>query len=247
MIFDKTPVKSILVTLASIAISYSSVNAATIQEYFYEPNKTYPVNTAMGVVTQIELDPRESIKDFGSGLSGGWDLARRENVFYIKPKVNAIDTNLIVRTQAHQYIFELKVLKGNWENLTDAKELGVNYQVKFRYPDYANFSDKASSLAGYSLRYDPTKNYNTNYDVAADKKSEWLIPLKVYDDGKFTYIYLNKGKFSGDFPTVYGRKSENGAEFVLNSNVESNIIIVHGTYPILVLRHGNDVVGLRRN
>ena len=103
------------------------------------------------------------------------------------------------------------------------------------------------SLAGYSLKFDPSRYYHTAYDVAVDKKSQWLMPLKVYDDGRFTYIHLNKGKFTGDFPTIYGRKDENSEEFILNSNVEGNIIIVHGTYPILVLRHGNDVVGLRRN
>lgn len=225
----------------------SRLYAETIQEYFFEPNKTYPVQTAMGVVTQIELDPRENIKDFGSGLTDGWDLARRENVFYLKPKANAVDTNLIVRTQAHQYIFELKVLKNDWKNLSDATKQGVNYQIKFRYPDYTDFSLRTSTLAGYSLRYDPSRDYHTKYDVAVGNKSEWLIPLKVYDDGKFTYVYLNKGKFTGDFPTIYGRKTESGPEFVLNSNVENNVIIVHGTYPILVLRHGNDVVGLRRN
>jgi type IV secretion system protein VirB9 len=29
--------------------------------------------------------------------------------------------------------------------------------------------------------------------------------------------------------------------------VEGNTIVVHGTYNYLVIRHGNDVVGLRRN
>ena len=82
---------------------------------------------------------------------------------------------------------------------------------------------------------------------AANPESEWLIPIKIYDDGKFTYIYLNKNEFSGNFPTVYGRKSERDTEFVLNSNVENDLIVVHGIYPILVLRHGNHVVGLRRN
>ena len=132
-------------------------------------------------------------------------------------------------------------------NLTEASDKGVNYQVKFRYPDSTDFSLRASTLAGYSLKYDSSKIYNTNYDVAANEKSRWLVPLKVYDDGRFTYVHLNKGKFTGDFPAVYGRKSEKGAEFVLNSNVEGNVVIVHGTYPFLVLRHGNDVVGLKRN
>lgn len=154
---------------------------------------------------------------------------------------------MIVRTQAHQYIFELKVVSANWKTLSDVKTKGVNYKIKFRYPSYTDFNLPAASQSGYSLRYDPSKTYHTNYDVSVGKGSEWLVPLKAYDDEKFTYIYLNKGKFSGDFPTVYGRKSERGEEFVLNSNVEDNIIIVHGTYPILVLRHGKNVVGLRRN
>ena len=174
-------------------------------------------------------------------------MVRRENVFYLRPKADAVDTNLIVRTQAHQYIFELKVMKNVVGNLAEASDKGVNYQVKFRYPDSTDFSLRASTLAGYSLKYDSSKIYNTNYDVAANEKSRWLVPLKVYDDGRFTYVHLNKGKFTGDFPAVYGRKSEKGAEFVLNSNVEGNVVIVHGTYPFLVLRHGNDVVGLKRN
>ena len=224
-----------------------SVYAAAIQEYTFQENTTYPVHTAQGVVTQIELDSREKVKDFGAGLSGGWDLVRRENVFYLRPKSDAVDTNLIVRTQAHQYIFELKVMKNVVGNLAEASDKGVNYQVKFRYPDSTDFSLRASTLAGYSLKYDSSKTYNTNYDVAVNEKSRWLVPLKVYDDGRFTYVHLNKGKFTGDFPAVYGRKSEKGAEFVLNSNVEGNVVIVHGTYPFLVLRHGNDVVGLKRN
>ena len=230
-----------------ILFAFQTVSAATIEEYYFEPDMTYPVHTALGIVTQIELSPKEIIKDFGSGLSNGWDLVRRENVFYLKPKATAVDTNLIVRTQAHQYIFELKVVSDNWKNLADAKTQGVNYQIKFRYQNYTDFSLRPAATEGYSLRYDPLKVYHTNYDVAAGSGSQWLVPLKAYDDEKFTYIHLSKGKFTGDFPTVYGRKSENGDEFVLNSNVEGNIVIVHGTYPFLVLRHGQDVVGLRRN
>ncbi|KIC06186.1 type IV secretion system protein VirB9 [Neisseria sp. HMSC071C03] len=237
----------LVLTMISTYIMHSQSYATTIQEYLFEENKTYPVFTTLGLVTQIELDPREVVKDFGSGLSSSWDLARRENVFYLRPKTEAADTNLIVRTQAHQYIFELKVIKGNWKKLSEAKEKGVNYQIKFKYPDSIDFGLKSKSLAGYSLRFDPSRNYHTSYDVAANKKSQWLIPLKVYDDGRFTYVYLNKGKFTGDFPTIYGRKSEDSQEFVLNNNVEGNIIIVHGIYPILVLRHGDNVVGLRRN
>jgi len=34
---------------------------------------------------------------------------------------------------------------------------------------------------------------------------------------------------------------------LVNTTVEGNTIVVHGTYAYLVIRHGNNVVGLRRN
>lgn len=222
-------------------------DGAAIQEYFFEPDISYPVHTALGVVTQIELSPREKVKDFSTGLSNGWQLVRRENVFYLKPKDFGVDTNFIVRTEAHQYIFELKVIRENWKKLSDIKAKGVHYRVKFKYPESTDFNVRPASPSGYSIRYDAARSYHSDYDAAAAPDSQWLVPDKVYDDGKFTYIHLNKNTFSGRFPSVYGRKEEDGEEFVLNSNVENHLLIVHGIYPVLVLRHGNNVVGLRRN
>ena len=87
--------RKIFLATAASCLLQGSVYAAAIQEYTFQENTTYPVHTAQGVVTQIELDSREKVKDFGAGLSGGWDLVRRENVFYLRPKADAVDTNLI--------------------------------------------------------------------------------------------------------------------------------------------------------
>ena len=51
-----------LATAASCLLQ-GSVYAAAIQEYTFQENTTYPVHTAQGVVTQIELDSREKVKD----------------------------------------------------------------------------------------------------------------------------------------------------------------------------------------
>ena len=102
-----------------------------VQEFVFEPNKIYPVNTSLGVVTQIELSPREIIKDYSSGLSSGWDVVRRDNVFYLKPKNQGVDTNFIVRTQSHQYIFELKVINPNWKKLSEIKSKGSIIKLNF--------------------------------------------------------------------------------------------------------------------
>ena len=52
---------------------------------------------------------------------------------------------------------------------------------------------------------------------------------------------------TGNFPAVFGRDREGGEDFVVNTTVEGNTVVVHGTYPYLTVRHGKDVVGLRRS
>lgn len=49
--------KEKFVILGVISFCMQSVFAAPIEEYFFEPDATYPVHTALGIVTQIELSP----------------------------------------------------------------------------------------------------------------------------------------------------------------------------------------------
>jgi type IV secretion system protein VirB9 len=52
---------------------------------------------------------------------------------------------------------------------------------------------------------------------------------------------------TGSFPAVFGSETDGGDEFIVNTTVQGNTIVVHGTYRYLVIRHGKNVVGLRRN
>src|SRR3546814_4643501 len=97
-----------LAALACLATSVLALPARSqaIQEYMYEPDKIYTVRTGLGITTQIELSPNEKIIDYSTGFSSGWELNRRENVFYLKPRNVDVDTNMMVRTATHSYIFE---------------------------------------------------------------------------------------------------------------------------------------------
>lgn len=112
----------------------SPATAQVFQEYDYETNRVYPVRAGLGITTQIELSPNEKVLDFSTGFSNGWELTRRENVFYLKPKNVDVDTNMLVRTDAHSYIFELKVVATDWTALEQAKQAGVQYKITFKYP-----------------------------------------------------------------------------------------------------------------
>ena len=243
-------------TIATCAALFglpASANAQVVQQYEYQPDRIYPVRTGLGITTQIELSPQEKILDYSTGFSSGWELTRRDNVFYLKPKNVDVDTNMMIRTATHSYIFELKVVATDWKTLDQARRNGVEYKITFSYPADTSFAKeikKDTKASALNTSLVPGRSYNFDYDYATrSKAAPWLVPANVYDDGHFTYIRMNDLKQfpTGDFPAVFMREQEKGEDSLVNTTVEGNTIIVHGTYPYLVIRHGSDVVGLRRN
>lgn len=238
--------------LAAMALCLSPrAQAQAIDEYDYVPDRIYPVRTGLGITTQIELGPDEEILDYSSGFSSGWDLVRRGHVFYLKPRNVDVDTNLMVRTKAHAYIFELKVVATDWTALDQAKRAGVQYRIRFRYPPDTRFTAgvaAAQMAPELDTALDKDRSYHFGYDYSTRADDAWLVPANVYDDGRFTYIRMNPSAQlpTGNFPAVFGREEEGDEDFVVNTTVEDSTLVVHGTYPYLVIRHGENVVGLRR-
>lgn len=241
-----------LASMAAVPVAFAQV----IVQYEYQPDKIYEVRTGLGITTQIELSPGETVLDFNTGFSNGWELYRRENVFYLKPKNVDVDTNMMVRTTTNSYLFELKVVATDWISLEQAKRAGVHYKVSFVYPNAtaaveeeedADADARPQSQIETAIAKD--RFYNFEYAFSTRTKNKWLIPINVYDDGRFTYIRLtDASRFpTGNFPAVFGREKEGSEDFVVNTTVENNTIVVHGIYPFLVIRHGKNVVGLRRN
>lgn len=237
--------------LLLLAAATAPVAAQVIQEYEYEPNRIYQVRTGLGITTQIELSPTEQILDYSTGFSSGWDMSRRDNVFYLKPKNVDVDTNMMVRTATHSYIFELKVVATDWQALEQARHAGVQYKIRFVYPSDAELDrpDDGEPQPELSTQLDSSRQYHFGYEYATKTRQAWLVPVNVYDDGRFTYVRMGDLTSipTGNFPAVFAREREGSEDFVVNTTVEGNTIIVHGTYPYLVVRHGRNVVGLRRS
>lgn len=249
----------ILALAAASALSTASAaqdaanSSGPLQPYEYESDRIYVVRTGLGITTQIELSRHEKVLDYSTGFSSGWDLTRRENVFYVKPRNVDVDTNLVIRTETHTYILELRVVATDWKTLDEARRAGVQYKVSFTYPTdtaFKNESTKAADAPELDTRLVKGRDYNFDYAFAKKRRTApWIVPLSVYDDGRFTYIKLpDLSRLpTGNFPAIYMREKAHGIDSVVNSTVEGNTIVVHGTYNYLVLRHGDNVVGLRRN
>lgn len=249
MICKTRIIATIQASFVLMAMLIGVAQAQVMKEYTYAPDSIYTVRTGLGITTMVELSPSENVLDYSLGFSSGWDVSRRDNIFYLRPKNVDVDTNFMVRTETHAYVFELKVVATNWQQLEQAKSAGVNYKVVFRYPSDARFIAKPDEKpAELKTGIQSGRQYNFNYEYATRTRATWLIPNNVYDDGRFTYIQLSdmKGLPTGNFPAVYGREQAQSEEFLLNTTVEGNTIIVHGVYPYLLMRQGENVIGLRR-
>ncbi len=223
--------------------------AQEVREVPYQVDQVVRVNTGLGIATQIEISPQEQIKDFGTGFSDGWELVRRDNVFYIRPKNVDVDTNMYIRTNMRSYLLDLRVSATKWKTLEEAKSAGVFYKVRFVYP--SETPDRTSSMAATNTVLSPSAasldsqgNYHLNYDYSTVRSDSTIVPTRVYDNQQFTYIHLLP---LANFPAVFGRNERAGEEFLVNTKSEKNILVVLGVYPFLVMRLGSDVVGLRRN
>jgi type IV secretion system protein VirB9 len=228
--------------------------------YTYQDARVFEVATGLGIATQLVLDPSEKILDFGTGFSAGWDIVRRDHIFYLKPKDPDAETNMYVRTDRRSYIFDLKIVSKDWRRLDEAKLQGVMYSVQFNYPDNMaalrriqqdQAAAQRAALQGLSMPVpdpaaparSPYLAYHTDYDSAASASAKWLSPVRVYDDSALTYVQFNKDLVA---PAFFGRMTDRGEEFVLNSNKQGAIYVIHGVFPFLIIRHGGDVVAVRR-
>lgn len=226
-----------------------AAHAQVMKAYRYVDDGIYVVRTGLGLTTMVELDENENVQDYSLGFTSAWDVSRRGHVFYLRPKSMDADTNMVVRTETHAYIFELKVVAGDWRQLDQAKSSGVNYKVTFDYPGDARFKQAPKDKpADATSGLQPGRGYNFDYEYATRSRAPWLVPRHVYDDGRFTYIVLGdmRGQPTGNFPAVYARERERSEEFALNTTVQGETIVVHGVYPYVLMRQGENVIGLRR-
>lgn len=237
--------------LGLLGLLHSAAQAQEVRDVVYQRDQVVKVNTALGIATQIEIGAQEQVKDFGTGFSDGWELVRRDNIFYIRPKNVDVDTNMYIRTNTHSYLLDLRVSATKWRTLEEAKSAGVYYKVRFVYsseePDAAAGGSANTPTAVMSpspSNLNSQSDYNLKYDYSTLSDKSTIVPTRVYDNNQFTYIHLPQ---LANFPAVFGRNERNGEEFLVNTKSEKNVMVVLGVYPYLVMRLGNDVVALRRN
>lgn len=236
---------------------------ARVRYIDYVADQVTVVTVRRGAVTRIVLGENEHILVAASGF--GADCTKLEsewcvradvgtNQVWIKPKVNATENNLELKTDKHDYSFEFRVLP-------DTRRGGgaePMFRVIFRYPEdvvranaalaismavpdpAVEFAAKEKQLLDDRLLADRPVPRNWKYSMQVLPGSADIAPSLVFDDGHFTYL-----RFSGnrEIPTIF-YISPAAEEGRVNFHMDGDLAVVQRMGKQFVLRLGAQTVGI---
>lgn len=244
------------VVLTSLSITgYAQANAQ-VNESLANPVQLVPYDTSQatmikakrGFATHIDLEADEHIvKDgVGGGDTDNWITSAKagSNFILLKPKKNAHDSNLVVKTDRRSYAFDLRVLKDH------SPDKGT-WRIAYTYPksntEVAPLTSAQIEVINKAkvkqLQDAPQTIRNTQYSMQAMPNSGEIAPTAAWDDGNFTYLKIPSHR---EIPAVF-RVTADGAESMVNIHMEGDnkdTIVIHGMAKHYVLRLSKQVVGV---
>ncbi|CAM3308242.1 type IV secretion system protein VirB9 [Paracoccus aminovorans] len=204
----------------------------SIQIYPWSEGALYQVYAAPGQITNIALEPGESLTGAGPIAAGdtarwiigdtesGNGVTRRVHIL-VKPSRADITTNLVVTTDRRVYMIELR-----------SGETPYMPAVAWAYPQ----PPAGQRQAGPATPAIPTgTERNYRYSLTGDAPP-WR-PVSVYDDGRRVYIEFPRGIVQGEMPPLFVIGSD-GESQIVNSRIHQHILIVDRLFGAAELRLG---------
>jgi type IV secretion system protein VirB9 len=197
----------------------------------YNSNDVFRYTGYYNYQGSIEFEEGETIETISMGDTISWQIVPSGNRMFLKPIEHNATTNMTVITNLRLYFFELHAREA-----TDINDPGLVFIVKFLYPDskgsMMNFAQRSIPVGPDLTR--PEK-YNFNYTVSG---SEAIAPLKIFDDGQFTYFeFKEKNAPLPAFFTV----DKKGNESIVNYQAVDNYIVLEMVASQVTLRYGDEI------
>lgn len=231
----------------SLIFLFPLVSKSEIKYVEYHKNKIPNIVTAAGIATEIVFEEDEKIEYHTFGFDKGWSSqVVKDHILIFKPSDPEPETNLIVHTNKRDYIFTITSGNNEWEKHPNRSN--AIYALRIIYKDDKSIANKKINNEKEVLRNEEIATANTyifsNYDYRATPNAHDLIPVRMWDNGKITFIAFREGVKRG---VIYELDEQNKAH-LLNQNTEKNgLLIVHGVYKHLILRLGDQAVEIVRN
>lgn len=204
-----------------------------IQIYPWSEGALYQVYAAPGQITNIALEPGESLSGAGPIAAGDttrWIIGdttsgsgpnRRVHIL-VKPSRPDISTNLVVTTDRRTYMIELR-----------ARDVLYMPSIAWAYPA-PPASQRQTVPAAPVIPAEAARNYR--YGLTGDSPP-WR-PISVFDDSRRVYVVFPRGIVQGEMPPIFVLGSD-GEPQIVNSRIHQNILIVDRLFGAAELRLGS--------
>ena len=212
-----------------------------IKTFQYSEGEVYKLHTHYLQDTLVMFSDDEKIIHIGAGDPLAWTIVPVNNYISIKPVEEKADTNLNILTESlstgavKSYIFEL-----NAGNTRSIKDPSASFLVKFRYPQI-EMAERLRAMARKEAQLDTevvagrkrsAEDWNLEYTYAGNTS---LIPVRVFDDGEFTYFKFPENI---DTPAIF-LVDENKKESLVNYHVTDKYLVVQRVGKQFILRDGD--------
>jgi len=206
-----------------------------IQIYPWSEGALYQVYAAPGQITNIALEPGESLTGAGpiaAGDTARWIIGDTESGsganarvhILVKPTRPDISTNLVVTTDRRLYMMELH-----------AQEDPYMPAVAWAYPT-PSASQRQTTPAAPVIPAPSARNHRYGLQVQGDNPP-WR-PVSVFDDGRRVYVVFPAGIVQGEMPPLFVLGAD-GEPQIVNSRIHRNVMIVDRLFGVAELRLGS--------
>ena len=195
-----------------------------------------PVYASTFITTQITFGKNEVIENIQNGDLDAWTVNVQKglsNMLFIKPTILDSDTNMTVITNKHTYFFHLMSNKDD-----TAPQDDITYAIEFIYPNetrarmLANLKYNAQHKKTMVAAKEHSKHFNWDYSFSG---ADFVMPLKVFDDGKFTFMQFRAHQ---SLPAIFAVDNRAGKEAVVNYRKDGKYIVIQEIAPQFTLRDG---------
>lgn len=207
-----------------------------VQVYPFAEGAIYHVITAPGRVTDIALQPGETLVAVASGDTVRWVIGdttsgsgteRRTHVL-VKPFSAGLATNLVITTDRRSYHIALTSIPRT-----------AMAALSWTYPQDALIALKRATAAAEAAAPVAAgiavEQLHFNYAVSGDRPS-WR-PLRAFDDGRQTFIEFPATLGVGEAPPIFLLDTKGEAQLV-NYRVKGRFYVVDRIFDVAELRLG---------
>jgi type IV secretion system protein VirB9 len=196
----------------------------------YSADQVYRLRGLVGYQIDLEFETGEHFVGLAAGDIEALSFIAQDNQLFLKPRAVPVGTNLTVLTDRRHYHFdytaELRRFTGD--------EPDAIFAVRFRYPSpngEGNASNASARVDAALNRPAAERARNLDYWYCG---SDVLRPVAASDDGVHTYIRFDS---HAELPAIFVR-NEDGAESLLNFNIEGGEMVIHRVAQQLIVRRG---------